>query len=332
MSLIFTPAQFSRRAEFYHQLSQLTAAGLGVVNALQQLQRAPPARSYRQPLEHLIADLGAGFTLGEACQRRSAWLPDFDIALLHVGEQSGRLDASFRSLAEYYNERARLAWQIILGLLYPAFLFHFAVFIMPFPRFFLSWDWKTYLLQTFGVLLPVYGLVAGIIYAGQGSHAEGWRSFIEALCTPVPVLGKARRYLALSRLAGALEALLSAGVTIIEAWEFAAAACGSPALRRVVLGWRPLVDAGQTPGETLSSTNRFPDLFVNQYITGEISGKLEETLQRLRTYYQTEGSIRLRGLSWGIVAIVYLGVVGMIAAYVLRFWMNYFKQFNSFGL
>jgi len=83
----------------------------------------------------------------------------------------------------------------------------------------------------------------------------------------------------LSRLAGALEALLSAGVTIIEAWELAATACGSPSIRRTVMAWRPLVDGGQTPAEVVALRPDFPSLFANQYTSGEISGKLDDTLK-----------------------------------------------------
>jgi type II secretory pathway component PulF len=49
MSLTVTPGQLNQRAEFYHQLSQLTAAGIGLLQALGQLKRNPPARSYREP-------------------------------------------------------------------------------------------------------------------------------------------------------------------------------------------------------------------------------------------------------------------------------------------
>src|SRR2546428_11875743 len=108
MALSVTPSQFSRRAEFYHQLDQMTGAGLGIVRALEQLQRNPPARSYRQPLKLLLQQLAGGFSLAEAAQRVGGWLPQFDIALLRAGEHSGRLDACFRLLANYYQDRARL--------------------------------------------------------------------------------------------------------------------------------------------------------------------------------------------------------------------------------
>src|SRR5262249_25105084 len=147
--------------------------------------------------------------------------------------------------------------------------------------------------KTFGVLFPLYAVVLLVIYAAQGRHGETWRGWMESLFGRVPLLGKARRYLALARLSAALEALLSGGVTIIEAWELAATASGSPALRRLVVGWRPLVDAGQTPSEVVNASRRFPELFANQYATGEVSGKLDDALRRLHQYYQNEGSRKL---------------------------------------
>src|SRR5207244_11361271 len=129
MPLTFTPGQFARRADFYHQLGQLTSAGLTIVHALEQLQRHPPARSYRAPIRHLLPVRASGCTLTESLRERGNWLPDFDIALLHAGEQSGRLDTCLRALADYYTERAQLARQMIGNLAYPVFLLHFAILI-----------------------------------------------------------------------------------------------------------------------------------------------------------------------------------------------------------
>ena len=329
--MIVTPAQFTQRAEFYHQLAQLTAAGIGLPRAVQQLHLHPPARSYRQPLASVLADLEAGATFTEALQRAGSWLPAFDIALLHAGEHSGRLDACFRLLADYYRDRARIARQLIGDLAYPAFLLHFAVFILPFSRFFLSGDWLVYLAQTFGILLPLYGVIALVIYAAQSRHGESWRAVVETLLAPFPVLGTSRHYLALARLAAALEALLNAGVTIIEAWELAAAASGSPALRRTVIAWRPLVDGGHTPADVVSASGRFPDLFVNEYRTGELSGKLDDSLRRLQQYYQEEGTRKLHALSQWTPRAVYLFVVLMIAVRVVQFWTGYFNQIRAAG-
>jgi type IV pilus assembly protein PilC len=331
MPLIITPGQLSRRADFYHQLGQLTGAGLGLVQALEQLKRHPPARSYREPIARLLQQIASGCTLTDALQRSGHWLPAFDIALLQAGEHSGRLDACFRLLADYYTDRARLARQMISDLAYPAFLLHFAIFIFPFAQFFSSGNWVVYLCQTVGVLIPLYALVALMIFAAQSRHGETWRACFESLLRPIPVLGVARQYLALARLASALEALLSAGVTVIEAWEMAATASGSPALRRTVLGWRPQVNAGQTPAEAVSASGSFPDLFASQYGTGEISGKLDETLRRLHAYYQEEGSRKLQAVSRWTPRFIYFGVVIMIAYRIIAFYTGYFNMVKDAG-
>jgi type II secretory pathway component PulF len=331
MALMFLPGQFARRGEFYYQLAQLTGAGLGLIAALEQLRRQPPARSYRRPIGIMLSQISDGYTFSESAQRVGHWLPAFDLALLQAGEQSGRLDTCFRLLADYYNDRARLGRQLIADLAYPVALFHFAIFIFPFAQFFTSGNWVVYLQQTFGILIPIYFVMALVIYATQSRHGETWRALIESLLSPVPILGTARHYLALSRLAAALESLISAGVTIIEAWELAAAASGSPALRRTVHAWRPQVLRGQTPAEAVVASRRFPELFSSQYSTGEISGQLDETLRRLRRYYQDEGSRKLHALAQWTPRAIYLFVALMIAVYVVRFYTNYFKAIGNIG-
>jgi type II secretory pathway component PulF len=326
MPLIITPGQLNRRAEFYYQLAQLTSAGLTLINALEHLKQNPPTFSYRVHIRNLLEDLKGGYTFSQALNREKGWLPAFDIALLHAGEHSGRLDQCFRLLSDHYQDRARLARQMIADLAYPLFLFHFAIFIFAFVQSFASGNWIGFLWRTFGVLIPLYVIFLALAYAAQGKHGEKWRSSVEHFLRPVPVLGTARHCLALSRLAGALEALLSAGVTIIEAWELAATASGSPAIRRTVLAWRPLVDGGQTPAEVVSSSSRFPALFANQYTSGEISGKLDDTLKRLHQYYQDEGTRKLHYLAQWTPRMIYLIVAIGIGIWVVRFYMNYWNN------
>ena len=329
--MIITPGQLSRRADFYHQLGQLTGAGLGLIRALEQLSRNPPDGSYRQSISRVLEQIAEGSTFTDALRRCGHWLPAFDLALLQAGEQSGRLEACFRLLADYYTDRARLARQMIGDLAYPAFLLHFAIFIFPFAQFFASGNWGVYLCQTVGVLIPLYLAVALVIFAAQSRHGETWRAWFEKLLHPIPVLGPARRYLALGRLAAALEALLSAGVTIIEAWELAATASGSPALRRIVLGWRPQVNAGQTPAEAVSASGSFPEIFANQYATGEVSGQLDDTLRRLHGYCQEEGSRKLHAVARWTPRAIYFCVVLLIAYRIVHFYTGYFNQVRDAG-
>lgn len=326
MPLVLAPHHHQQRAEFYHQLAQLTAAGVPLLKALDQLHRHPPARKWRAPLERLLERLNAGSSVAEALQAEPNWWPAFDHALLDAGERSGRLDGTFKLLADYYAGRAAMLRQFLSHLAYPAVLLHLAVFILPFAQFFLSGDLVAYLRQTLGVLLPVYLLAALIVYTNQSRHGETWRGAVEAALRWVPVLGVARRDLALSRLAAALEALLTAGVNVHEAWAFAAHASASPALDRLVRGWKPYLLSGATPGELVRQSALFPETFANLYQTGEISGKLDESLRQLQMIYQQQSARRYEELARWVPRGIYLLLVFWIATRIVKFWTGYFQQ------
>jgi type II secretory pathway component PulF len=146
----------------------------------------------------------------------------------------------------------------------------------------------------------------------------------------VPVLGKARRSLAIARLSIALEALLNAGVTIIEAWALAAAASGSPLFRRVVARATPDWQNGVQPGETLlAAPDVFPSTFASLYKTGEISGQLDDALRRTYALYQEEGSRKLKTFIFGFAGLLIGCVFLMVAVQIVLFWMGYFRQIND---
>ncbi|HEU6449606.1 MAG TPA: type II secretion system F family protein [Verrucomicrobiae bacterium] len=331
--MIVTPGQLFRRADFYHQLGQLVTAGVPITNALQQISHRPPGFSYRKPLQQTLVELAQGKPFSQSL-RDADWLPDFDLTLIDAGERSGRLDACFRTLANYYTERGNIARQIVSQMLYPAFLIHFAALVfyivLPWARS----QFNASILMLFAVvavkiLLPIYLVIAFIIVASQSKRGEGWRSFLERILHPVPVLGTARRSLALSRLSMALEALISAGVSVTEAWKFAAAASNSPALKRVVTTWKPQLESGLTPAELVNASRYFPTIFANLYQTGEVTGKLDETLQRMHVYFQEDSSHKIKLVVRAVCMAVYLAAVLLIAMKIIGFYTGYFHQVSN---
>jgi type IV pilus assembly protein PilC len=330
MPLIVTPGELNRRANFYHQLQQLTGAGVGIVHSLEQLKTNAPSRHYRAATQQLLFQIQRGQPLGESMRAIPDWLPDFDVTLVEAGERSGRLDRVFRMLGDYYTDRAKVARKVIVALAYPAFLLHLLALVMALVLFF--WYPNLCTLPLFGLLL-LYIATFVIVYATQNKHSESWRAKVEGLLNMIPVMGTARRHLALARLSASLEALISSGVSIIEAWELAAKASGSVALQRIVETWRPLIQAGQTPAEILQETPKFPSLFTSQYASGEVSGKLDETLERLRDYYQDDGGRKVQILAQWIPIGIYLLVLIGGGGFVVWFWMTYYgKIWQQLGI
>jgi type II secretory pathway component PulF len=326
MAIIVTPKSLGQKAELYHQLGALTNAGVGLPQAIQTIQRSPPARSLLPVLTRLSQSLESGCTFTESLRQSRHEIPDFDLALIEASELSGRLDGGFQLLAEHYRGRASMMRAVISDFLYPVFVLHAAILIFPFAEAFLSGNWGSYAIRVLGPLGTIYATVFALLYVCQGRHGESWRAALERISRFIPVIRSARQAWALSRLSVALEALISAGVSIIQSWMLAANASGSPLLRQTVHGWNAALEGGRTPGELVTQSSEFPEMFASQYQTGEISGKLDQVLKRLHTYYLDEATRRTRLLAQWMPRMVYLGLMLVIAYRIVMFYTGYFNQ------
>ena len=109
------------------------------------------------------------------------------------------------------------------------------------------------------------------------------------------------------------------------------AGSGSPYLKRRVAEWHPEFEHGRTPAEMVNQTRYFPEMFANLYQTGEVSGKLDETLRRLQVYYQEEGFRNLTTFTRIMNGTIYGLVALLVAIFVIRFYVGYFNAaLNSF--
>ncbi len=330
MPVLVTPGFLSNRGEFYFQLATQVEAGLPLVQALGNQLANPLSPSFRAPLTATIARLEQGSSLTEALEAAN-WLPVFDLSLIRAGEESGRLDECFRSLAGYYRERTELSKRVIAHSIYPILVLHVAIIVFP-PQALvdlIQGDPMPYLIQKLSILGTIYAAGLFFLHVVQREGGHGWQSLMERLLHRIPLLGSARRNLAFGRLAMALEALITAGVGIVQAWPAAARASGSPAIARAVAKAHPKMEHGWMPSDTLRELGIFPSHFLGLYQTGEQSGKMDETLRRLHTHYQDEGFRKMKHFAFWAPNVAYGVVAIFVAIYIIKFFLQYFKMIED---
>ena len=330
-----TPGQLNRRAQLYDQLGSMIAAGVPLVQALQMAGKNRAIRTSQKTIHELIGHLQAGLTFTDSMAKVQGWMPEFDTALLSVGEESGRLDTSFKLLGRYYASRAKLIRDTISGSVITVATLHVFLLICPLG-FLISFvlgivnnnfaQCLPFIIEKFIVFGALYGGVGFLIFASQGNRGESWRALVESIFSMVPLLRTAVKYLALARLASALEALTNAGVSVIKSWELAGSASGSPRLKRELLAWAPQLETGITPADMVNQINYFPEMFRNLYSTAEISGKLDETLVRLHNYYEEEGFRTLQLFTRILTGIIYGTMALIVAIFVIRFYVGMFNS------
>jgi len=333
MAIIVTPGQLKEQGEFYHQLASMTKSGVTIIQSIGLLRKNPPSRKLKHVAEQIMQSLIRGSTFTEALQTTGRQVPEFDVALIEAGEASGRLDQCFKLLADFYDDRGRLASKIISELVYPIFLFHFALLI--FPTSLLAdfiWYGKTakFVIAKLAVLVPTYAVVIGVLWSLQSERSKTWRAFLENLFSKIPVIGKTQQYISLARLSAALEALINAGVMIIEAWTLAARASGSQRIMRAVEKARPQLERGELPSEAIQrEPSIYPDLFMGSYRTGEVSGQLDEALRRLYQYYLEAATTGLHRIANLLPKLIYMGVMIGVAYQIVQFYSGYFGEINK---
>jgi type II secretory pathway component PulF len=63
-------------------------------------------------------------------------------------------------------------------------------------------------------------------------------------------------------------------------------------------------------------------MFANLYASGEVSGKLDESLRHLHQLYSEEGTRKLHAFAQWTPRLVYFLVALVIAYEIIQFWMN----------
>ena len=343
-----TPGQLTRRAALFEQLAAMISAGVPLTKAMEMAGRNRSIGISPKVIQQITHHLQEGHTFTDAMLLMSGqkqgvdvslkpiktyWLADFDIALLSAGEESGRLDATFRLLARYYASRAKIIRDTISNLIITTITLLVLLLVFPIgllQSFVLGIFNNEYanclpfLIEKLLVFGTLFGGIWFLAFVCQGNRGEGVRRIVESVFNLVPVLRMAIKYLAVARLSMALDALLNSGVPMIRAWEMAVAACGSPRLKREVLRWTPEMETGTTPADMVGQIAYFPEMFVQLYQSGEISGKLDESLTRLHTYFEDEGFRKLQTFSRILNMVIYFTVAICVAVFVINFWRQYY--------
>ena len=107
--------------------------------------------------------------------RIHGWLPEFDIALLSVGEGSGRLDVSFKLLANYYATRAQIIRDMLTDMAFTMLTLHVFLLIAPLSylvSFVVGIVNNNYalccpfIIEKAAVFAAFYGIILSLIFAG----------------------------------------------------------------------------------------------------------------------------------------------------------------------
>ncbi|EHZ2847729.1 type II secretion system F family protein [Vibrio vulnificus] len=325
---------------FCRQLYSLTKAGVPLLRAMRGLVQNCENKQLKQALEDVVSELTNGRSLSASMQLHSKVFSSLFVSMIHVGENTGRLDQALLQLANYYEQELETRKRIKTAMRYPTFVISFivvAMFILNvkvIPQF-------ASMFNRFGVDLPLptkiligmsnffvnywmllAGLIVGLIFGFKAwvATADG-RERWDKWRLKLPVVGGVVNRAQLSRFSRTFALMLKAGVPLNQSLALSAEAMGNRYLELKILKMKADIEAGSQVSVTAINSGIFTPLVIQMISVGEETGRIDELLMEVADFYDREVDYDLKTLTARIEPILLVIVAGMVLVLALGIFL-----------
>lgn len=143
----------------------------------------------------------------------------------------------------------------------------------------------------------VFGIVAFL-------RTPNGREIKDRLVVKIPVWGELVQKVMLTEVTRTLGLLVSAGVSIVEALTIVSEAAGNVIVERDLRRISRQVEKGFPVSISFSESMVFPAIVGQMIAVGEETGKMDEVLTKMSTYFESESEQRVKGLTTAIEPII----------------------------
>ena len=317
------------------QLAAMLTSGLTLVKALDILSKEQPTEDAKAVWQDVYENVQKGESFSDALIRYRGVFPDFMVAMVSAGEQSGSLDTIMQDLSDYYQKQSKLnntvkgamTYPLVLGVLMLVIIIFMFVFIMPtFAGMYDDPDTMPALTkvmmgfsdslvhQWYIYVVVILGIVFGITYMMKiPSSRLKWDKLIIKMPTVGPLVGK----IYTARFANTMASLYSSGISMVDCLKRSADILGNSYISLMFENVIDEVKQGETLSSSIQRTEIFDSMFCSIIYVGEEAGALDSILKKTGEYYDEEADSavsRLVGLLEPLMIIIMGVAVGLLLA------------------
>jgi len=326
------------------QLSALLGAGVQLVDALGALSGQTSRAATKRILSQVRESVREGSSLADALAAHPDTFSDLYVGMVRAGEAAGALEAVLDRLADYSERQAdfiskvrdALTYPIIMmcaGALIMGFLVSYVVpqvatifeeqhAVLPLMTRVLIWISDFLAGYWFELLLIVIALVAGI---AAGLATAAGRRMYDVWLLRVPYVGPTIMRVICARFARTLATLLKSGVQLLPSLSAVKRVVTNGLLAEAIEQSRESIREGHGMGRTLERSRLFPPLLVEMIKVGELSGDLEQMLERVADNYEREVEASLRQMTAVIQPLMTLVMASLILFMMLAVLLPIFQ-------
>jgi type IV pilus assembly protein PilC len=325
---------------FTRQFSTLISAEVTISDALRTLHKQVSKPVLKDAIFDVYTDVEGGLYLSQALSKHPNVFSDFYVNMVRSAEVSGRLEQTLLFLADYLEREMKLNSKVKGAMIYPIFVIGVFVavlaivvtFVIPqlqsiFTEVNAELPVLTRILMSAGGFLSDWGwiilifLAVAIVFAIRYFRSQEGKQVWDEIILSIPVIGGLNKKIAITRMSTSINVLLKGGLPIASSLEISGRVVDNIIFQRIL---NETADDIRKGGSISGSFARYPDYFppmVTQMIViGENSGKIDELLEKVATFYNEEVQNAINNAVELIqpILIVFLGVfIGLFVAAVL---------------
>lgn len=320
---------------FSRQIYTLLKSGVPIMRGLAGLQESATNKSFARVLQDLRESLDAGRELSAAMRRHPECFNPFYLAMVRVGEMTGRLEEVFLRLFDHLEFDRDMRARVKTALRYPSFVVIAMVVAMAVVNIWVIPQFQN-VFKTFHTELPLMTRI--LIGTSEFTKAQ-WPWFLAlALGSYVgfrkwtatvngrlrwdrtklrlPIAGKIVHKATMARFARSFALSIRSGVPIVQALTVVAQTSDNAYLSMRIEQMREGVERGESILRTATNADVFTPIVLQMIGVGEESGSLDDLMDEIALMYEREVDYELKTLSSQIepILIVFLGVMVLVLA------------------
>jgi type IV pilus assembly protein PilC len=355
--ILFGKVSTSHLASFCRQFATYSDAGVDLIKSLAALEKQFSRTAIGPILGRLILRVRQGDALSDAMEREPQAFDNLFLNMIRVAEARGGIPETMRGLADHYDARVRLIRQARSAMIYPIIVMIVAAGVIALMSIFLLPMFASLLEEltrgkggVANLPLPsrvLMGLskfvaaagwwlvplltVSSIVGLFQLYKTRTGKAAMDEAGLYIPVFGKFLRLLETARFTRTLAALLNAGVDMASSLDLTSNVLRLTPYRRAIQGTKAEVINGAELSEALTDTQRFSDDVIAIVNSGEETGNLPESLDKLADDYEERVTYMVKNLGSLVQPLIMIVLGGVVLFIILAVILPYIAVLSSLG-
>ncbi len=315
---------------FFMQMANMLSAGIGPSQTLATLATQTQSAKLRSVLLDIKSAVDTGQPLSARLQHHPEVFNSLMVNMVRAGEEGGFLAEQCKRLSEYIQRDIELRNLIRRETLYPKIVIVMSIIVIFATNWIIEsvakpgaqklWSPLTQA-STWVIIIPV-ALSLFFYFQIVKKNARAKHQF-DAMAMKVPYIGNIVHGFGMAKFGRSFGALYSSGVPMQKALTLSADACGNEALRAQIYPAVHEIESGGGITDAFTRTGAFSPIVLDMTRTGELTGNLDDMLNKMAEFYEEEGKTKSKQAAI-VISVVCFIVVGIYIGYVYITAMSQF--------